>query len=178
MAFLRGRRAAIAAGFSRSWRSGTDRSGSQSAAVLLGATLGFLRYNWNPATIFMGDSSLLLGFCSRCSPSSSGSWSRSAANLADSDPRPGGADLRHDTSASRVFGVVFPSRRWTRSSSHRLVRLGMSVRQAVATVYLVAFLCGSAAVAALLLPSRLCLYPCDRADRAHRAHLPRERRSL
>src|SRR5688500_18664785 len=33
------------------------------AAVLLGAILGFLRFNWNPATIFMGDAgSLLLGF--------------------------------------------------------------------------------------------------------------------
>jgi len=31
--------------------------------VLIGATLGFLRYNFNPATIFLGDSgSLLLGF--------------------------------------------------------------------------------------------------------------------
>lgn len=31
--------------------------------VMAGATLGFLRYNWNPASIFMGDSgSMLLGF--------------------------------------------------------------------------------------------------------------------
>ena len=31
---------------------------------LAGALLGFLRYNFNPATIFLGDSgSLLIGFC-------------------------------------------------------------------------------------------------------------------
>lgn len=33
------------------------------ALALMGATIGFLRYNWNPARIFMGDSgSLFLGF--------------------------------------------------------------------------------------------------------------------
>ncbi|MFN0109929.1 MAG: glycosyltransferase family 4 protein [Blastocatellia bacterium] len=36
---------------------------SQLAIVLIGATLGFLRFNFNPATIFLGDSgSLFLGF--------------------------------------------------------------------------------------------------------------------
>lgn len=36
---------------------------SQLAVVLLGAVLGFLRFNFNPATIFLGDSgSLFLGF--------------------------------------------------------------------------------------------------------------------
>lgn len=34
------------------------------AAALVGATLGILRWNFNPAKIFLGDSgSLLLGFC-------------------------------------------------------------------------------------------------------------------
>jgi len=37
--------------------------------------------------------------------------------------------------------------------SHRLVRLGLGVREAVATIYLVAALCGGAAIATLLLPS-------------------------
>ena len=37
------------------------------ALVLAGATLGFLRYNFNPASIFMGDSgSLLIGFVLGC----------------------------------------------------------------------------------------------------------------
>ena len=41
-------------------------------AVLLGATLGFLRFNWNPATIFMGDAgSLLLGFLLAVRPNTS-----------------------------------------------------------------------------------------------------------
>jgi hypothetical protein len=37
--------------------------------------------------------------------------------------------------------------------SHRLVQLGLSVRQAVGTIYLAAALCGGAAVAVLLLPN-------------------------
>ena len=37
--------------------------------------------------------------------------------------------------------------------SHRLVRLGLSVREAVSTIYVAAMLCGAAAVALLLLPS-------------------------
>lgn len=37
------------------------------AAALVGACVGFLRYNFNPASIFMGDSgALFLGFCLAC----------------------------------------------------------------------------------------------------------------
>jgi len=37
------------------------------AAALVGACIGFLRYNFNPASIFMGDSgALFLGFCLAC----------------------------------------------------------------------------------------------------------------
>ena len=36
---------------------------SQDAAALAGALLGFLRYNFNPASIFLGDSgALFVGF--------------------------------------------------------------------------------------------------------------------
>lgn len=44
------------------WSAGLTASGLLAVAVL-GALAGFLRYNWHPARIFMGDSgSLLLGF--------------------------------------------------------------------------------------------------------------------
>ncbi len=37
------------------------------AAALVGACVGFLRYNFNPASVFMGDSgALFLGFCLAC----------------------------------------------------------------------------------------------------------------
>src|SRR5215217_3827535 len=126
------------------------------AAVLLGATLGFLRFNWNPATIFMGDAgSLLLGFL--------------LAVLAiklrfpDVDPRRTWpipllilAVPIFDTTLvtiSRLQRGVPISSGGRDHVSHRLVRLGLSVRQAVATIYLVATLCGGAAIALLLLPS-------------------------
>src|SRR5829696_3890727 len=126
------------------------------AAVLLGATLGFLRFNWNPATIFMGDAgSLLLGFL--------------LAVLAlklrfpDVDPRRTWpipllvlAVPIFDTTVvtiSRLRRGVPISSGGRDHLSHRLVRLGMSVRQAVGTIYIVALLCGAAAIAVLLLPS-------------------------
>jgi UDP-GlcNAc:undecaprenyl-phosphate GlcNAc-1-phosphate transferase len=126
------------------------------AAVLLGATLGFLRFNWNPATIFMGDAgSLLLGFL--------------LAVLAlklrfpDVDPRRTWpipllilAVPIFDTTVvtiSRLQRRVPITSGGRDHVSHRLVRLGLSVRQAVATIYLAAALCGAAAIAVLLLPS-------------------------
>src|SRR5215210_7072431 len=126
------------------------------AAVLLGAILGFLRFNWNPATIFMGDAgSLLLGFL--------------LAVLAiklrfpDIDPRRTWpipllilAVPIFDTTVVTIsrLGRAVPITSGGRDHvSHRLVRLGLSVRQAVGVIYLVAALCGAAAVAVLLLPS-------------------------
>jgi UDP-GlcNAc:undecaprenyl-phosphate/decaprenyl-phosphate GlcNAc-1-phosphate transferase len=125
------------------------------AAVLLGAILGFLRFNWNPATIFMGDAgSLLLGFL--------------LAVLAlklrfpDVDPRRTWpipilllAVPIFDTSVvtlSRLYRSVPISTGGRDHVSHRLVRLGLSVRQAVGVIYLVALLCGAAAVAMIVLP--------------------------
>ena len=131
------------------------------AAVLLGVTLGFLRYNWNPATIFMGDAgSLLLGFL--------------LAVLAIKLRFPGVDPLRtwpipllilavpiFDTTVvtiSRLRRGVPVSSGGRDHVSHRLVRLGLGVRQAVGTIYLAATLCGVAAVALLLLPNLLYVY--------------------
>jgi len=126
------------------------------AAVLLGATLGFLRFNWNPATIFMGDAgSLLLGFL--------------LAVLAIKVRFPNVDQQRtwpipllvlavpiFDTTLviiSRLRRGVPISSGGRDHVSHRLVRLGLSVRQAVGTIYLVAALCGAAAVSLLVLPT-------------------------
>jgi UDP-GlcNAc:undecaprenyl-phosphate GlcNAc-1-phosphate transferase len=119
------------------------------AAVLLGAVLGFLRYNWNPATIFMGDAgSLLLGFM--------------LAVLAIKLRFPGVDPQRSwmipilvlavpifDTTLvtiSRLRRGVSISSGGRDHVSHRLVRLGLSVRQSVTIIYLAALLCGGAAI--------------------------------
>ena len=126
------------------------------AAVLLGATLGFLRFNWNPATIFMGDAgSLLLGFL--------------LAVLALKLRFPGVDERRTWLVPILILAVpIFDTTLVTLSRlrrgvpitsggrdhvSHRLVRLGLSVREAVTVIYLAATLCGVVAVAIVLLPS-------------------------
>jgi UDP-GlcNAc:undecaprenyl-phosphate/decaprenyl-phosphate GlcNAc-1-phosphate transferase len=126
------------------------------AAVLLGATLGFLCFNWNPATIFMGDAgSLLLGFLlavlaiklrfPHVDPHRT--WAIPLLVLA--------VPIFDTTmvTISRLRRGVPISSGGRDHVSHRLVRLGLSVRQAVATIYVAAALCGGAAIALLLLPS-------------------------
>jgi UDP-GlcNAc:undecaprenyl-phosphate/decaprenyl-phosphate GlcNAc-1-phosphate transferase len=126
------------------------------AAVLLGATLGFLRFNWNPATIFMGDAgSLLLGFLlavvaiklrfPHVDPHRT--WAIPLLVL---------AVPIFDTTVvtiSRLRRGVPISSGGRDHVSHRLVRLGLSVRQAVATIYLMAALCGGAAISLLMVSS-------------------------
>lgn len=126
------------------------------AAVLLGAILGFLRFNWNPATIFMGDAgSLLLGFM--------------LAVLALKLRFTGIEPVRTWIVPILILGVpifdttVVTLSRLRRSVpissggrdhvSHRLVRLGLSVRQAVGAIYLAAIFCGVMALLAISLPS-------------------------
>jgi UDP-GlcNAc:undecaprenyl-phosphate GlcNAc-1-phosphate transferase len=126
------------------------------AAVLLGSSLGFLRFNWNPATIFMGDAgSLLLGFM----------LAVLALKLRFTDVDPQRAWLVpililavpiFDTSVvtlSRLRRSVPISAGGKDHVSHRLVRLGLTVRQAVAAIYLAAVLCGAMAVLVIALPT-------------------------
>jgi UDP-GlcNAc:undecaprenyl-phosphate GlcNAc-1-phosphate transferase len=120
------------------------------AAALIGACIGFLRYNLNPATIFMGDTgSLFLGFV--------------LAAL--------GIKLRFPNNvpwvtwlvpicvlALPIFDttLVFVSRlRRGRNPlttpgkdhlSHRLVALGLTRREAVLTCYLIGGACGMVAI--------------------------------
>jgi UDP-GlcNAc:undecaprenyl-phosphate/decaprenyl-phosphate GlcNAc-1-phosphate transferase len=115
---------------------------------LAGAILGFLLYNFPPAKIFMGDSgSLFLGFL--------------LASLA----------IARRTQASNVFAIIMvptllfilpildtalvtitrllrgqsPVQGGTDHTSHRLIAFGLSEKQAVVTLYIVALISGIAA---------------------------------
>ena len=120
------------------------------SAVLFGAILGFLWFNWNPASIFMGDAgSLLLGFL--------------LAVLAIKLRFPGVDQERTWIAPLLVLAVpildttlvtISRLRRGVSISaggrdhiSHRLLRTGLSVRQAVATIYAGALVCSLAAIA-------------------------------
>lgn len=125
------------------------------AAVLLGATLGFLFFNWNPATIFMGDAgSLLLGFLLAVmsiklrfpDAGSQYSWVIPILIL--------GVPIFDTTLViiSRIRRGVPLSAGGKDHTSHRLVRCGLSVRQAVGVIYAGAVACAAASVAIRLAP--------------------------
>jgi UDP-GlcNAc:undecaprenyl-phosphate GlcNAc-1-phosphate transferase len=126
------------------------------AAVLLGAVLGFLYFNWNPATIFMGDAgSLLLGFMLAVlglklrfpEADSRRTWLVPIIILA--------VPILDTTlvTMSRLRRGISISSGGRDHISHRLVRLGLSVRQSVAVIYLAAIVSGIIAIAVVLLPS-------------------------
>jgi UDP-GlcNAc:undecaprenyl-phosphate GlcNAc-1-phosphate transferase len=120
-------------------------------AALAGSLLGFLVFNFNPASIFMGDSgSLFIGFL------------LGAASIGGSLGKPGhlvsvvaipGLILMVpilDTAFVTVMRKVFRrpvSKGGTDHSSHRLVALGFSERRAVLILYFFAAAGGSLALA-------------------------------
>lgn len=122
-----------------------------SAIILGGAVLGFLRYNFNPATIFLGDSgSLFIGFM--------------LAGLALQPQRAAVPTLVAVTIPLIAFGLpivettVSVLRRFLSGRPlfspdqdhmhHRLLRLGLSHRQAVIALY---GLCAACALLSLFL---------------------------
>ena len=113
--------------------------------AVLGACLGFLIYNFNPARIFMGDcGSLFLGFMLACT-TILGSWEQ-ASNLFAILAIPSlalGVPI-FDTllvTVSRLVSGRNVSVGGRDHTSHRLVGLGMSERKAVLSLYgLCAFL--------------------------------------
>lgn len=124
-------------------------------AALVGAVLGFLRYNFYPASIFMGDAgSLFMGYMLAC------------LTLVGSYVVPGSPGVLPVILPLLVLGVplfdtlsvVFIRLRegrpiWVGDRchfSHRLMDMGMTPRQAVLFLYLVTFAVG---VGAALLPS-------------------------
>lgn len=117
------------------------------AAALLGASLGFLVYNFNPARIFMGDAgSLFLGFMLAAVglklrfPGQPDSITWMIPVLVLGVPV---LDMTLVTLARLRRGV----NPWTTAGkdhlSHRLVQRGMSSRRAVLTIYALCFLAGA-----------------------------------
>lgn len=116
------------------------------AAALVGACVGFLRYNWNPASVFMGDTgSLFLGFI--------------LAALAIKVDFPFNVPQVtwmvpivvllvpiFDTTlvvVSRLRRRVNPFNTPGKDHlSHRLVALGMNKRESVLTIYIICGTCG------------------------------------
>lgn len=128
------------------------------AAILCGATLGFLVYNFNPASIFMGDSgSMFIGFL-LAGLTIKGNWEPSTAAGVER-----GASLLLMlvvpllVLAVPIFDTTFVTLvRWVNGraisqggrdhSSHRLVAFGLSERRTVLLFYLISLACGSIAI--------------------------------
>lgn len=127
------------------------------AAALLGATLGFLRFNWHPATIFMGDAgSLSIGFAIATlglmvgfppEQQHSATWLIPIIVLA--------VPIFDTTlvTVSRLRRKLRLTDGGRDHTSHRLVTLGLTVRQAVGGIYQVALLCGGAGLLLQLEPT-------------------------
>jgi UDP-GlcNAc:undecaprenyl-phosphate GlcNAc-1-phosphate transferase len=128
-----------------------------SALILLtlaGSLIGFLRYNFHPSSIFMGDAgALFIGYTlAALTVSNSYVTTQSVSQLPIVVPV-----LVLGVPLFDVFSVIVI--RWragrslfvgdTNHFSHRLVELGMSIRQAVGFIYLVAICVG---VSAILIP--------------------------
>lgn len=120
------------------------------SAAVMGACLGFLVYNFNPASIFMGDAgALFLGFVLAglgiklrfpTAPTPLMTWMVPVLVL--------GVPVFDTTlvTISRLRRGVNPLTTAGKDhTSHRLTRLGLSHREAVMTLYLAACACGMAA---------------------------------
>lgn len=110
------------------------------AMGLAGCTVGFLRHNFHPARVYMGDGgSLFIGFvvgylCIKLRIDSGGSVNVLIPVLACSAPI-------FDTSlvtVSRLVAGLSPFQGGRDHVSHRIVRLGLTVPVAVTTIYLAA----------------------------------------
>lgn len=122
--------------------------------TLLGALLGFLRYNWPPASIFMGDSgSYFVGYWIAITTLLS-----TYVDARGSTPHAVLAPLCllavpiYDTASVvliRLREGRSPFQADKRHFSHRLVNLGLSKKQAVLAIYLATITCS---LGALLLP--------------------------
>jgi len=127
------------------------------SAALAGALLGFLRYNFNPASIFLGDSgSLFVGFALaafaiRGSMKSSAAIAVAAPLLALAVPIVDAliAVLRRAISGRRVFEADGDH------IHHRMLRLGFTPRRAVITLYCIAALFGALSLLTMTERSQL-----------------------
>jgi UDP-GlcNAc:undecaprenyl-phosphate/decaprenyl-phosphate GlcNAc-1-phosphate transferase len=138
------------------------RNGHVSACVvmaaLVGMTVGFLRYNFHPASIFMGDAgALFLGFV--LAASTLATQQKGAAIIALAVPMTALAVPVADTALSfgrrlgraRGGGFFRPDREHLH---HRLLALGMGQRKAVLTLYGVTFAMGVLSCMMDMVPER------------------------
>jgi UDP-GlcNAc:undecaprenyl-phosphate GlcNAc-1-phosphate transferase len=119
------------------------------SAALLGASFGFLVYNFNPATIFMGDTgSLFLGFMLAAAgiklrfPNNDDAITWMVPVLVLGVPI-------FDTTLvvfSRIRRGLHPATPGKDHTSHRLVRMGFTQREAVMLLYLAGGMLGMVAV--------------------------------
>ncbi|MEO8070991.1 MAG: hypothetical protein ABI652_06285 [Acidobacteriota bacterium] len=122
-------------------------------AALLGATAGFLVYNFHPATIFMGDTgSLFLGLNLAAITLIARSHGASDTSLVSATAAPVLLLLVPilDTTlvtAARLLSGRKPSQGGRDHSSHRLVAIGLSQRSAVGVLWLLSAAGGAVAVA-------------------------------
>jgi UDP-GlcNAc:undecaprenyl-phosphate/decaprenyl-phosphate GlcNAc-1-phosphate transferase len=125
-------------------------------AALAGALLGFLRYNFNPAKVFLGDSgSLTVGFL--LAAFAIGGNLKSRTTIAVAVPLVALALPIFDTCLAMLRrlirgGEVFRADR--DHIHHRMVRLGITPRRAVMLLYGVSVLLGSLALAILSGPKQ------------------------
>jgi len=126
------------------------------SAIYVGAVLGFLIYNFNPASIFMGDAgSLFIGFILAC------------MTVMGSTGEPVGLNTSHlisviaipililfipilDTGFVSLMRKLFSrpiSRGGRDHSSHRMVAIGFSERKAVLILYILSITSGTIALA-------------------------------
>lgn len=127
-------------------------------ASLCGAILGFLRLNWHPATIFMGDAgSLFIGFLLAAL------GLKVASPTAEASP-----SLMYLVPIFILVVPIFDTTLVTFSrlrrqlkltdggrdhTSHRLVKAGLSIRQAVGIIYLISSIGGAVGMAIAIEPS-------------------------
>jgi UDP-GlcNAc:undecaprenyl-phosphate GlcNAc-1-phosphate transferase len=133
--------------------AGGPAAEAQYLAILGGATLGFLVYNFHPASIFMGDSgSLLLGFSFAALTLTSAHQAAHRSNLLSVVAAPVFVLLIPIFDTTLVTVLRKLSGRAASSggrdhSSHRLVAIGLSEKAAVMVLWLLAAIGGAVALA-------------------------------
>ena len=122
--------------------------------ALGGSLLAFLRYNWHPARIFLGDTgSMFLGFV-LATLSLMGSYKSHGAVLMLAAVMALGIPIFETLiSMVRRYAGGFPIfASDARHTHHRLLLMGMSQRQAAAVLYAAGLLCFAAAVLEVMMP--------------------------
>lgn len=144
--------ASLVGGLLQTAPAGTTPAEVRLLVILIGATGGFLVYNFHPASIFMGDSgSLLLGFVVSAATLTTHSDNLARPDVISIVAAPVLVLLIpiFDTTlvtVSRLLSGRSASQGGRDHSSHRLVAIGLSERNAVAVLWLLAAMGGGIGV--------------------------------